>query len=115
MEYKDSKTVTAQKSNNQSNNIQVFKSELRFMYNDNARGLFENWRELLRFWTPYYGWTGSDRHFRNHAYGGIYDKWGYEVASADKTGPLTAAEKKKLMTQTSETYTGRPVEIGTQE
>ncbi len=91
----------------------IFKSELTFKYDDDSRGLFKNWDDLLEFWAPYYGGkAGADRRFRQTAYGCICDKWGYAVATSEKYGPLTSTERSELMTQALKEYKGRPVEIG---
>ena len=106
--------ITAQKPEVQSE-VKILYSDLRFKYDDDSRGLFDNWDDLLNFWSPYYGGkAGADRHFRTRAYGCICDKWGYAIAVSEKNGPLNSAERSELMASAIKDYSGRPVEIGIQ-
>lgn len=94
------------KNDNGVNGLANHKTELTFKYSDGNFGLFNNWNELLYFWAPYYGGkAGADAHFRKYAYGVAVLKNkanNTEIMAAPVSGPLTAPQKKDLITRASE-------------
>lgn len=93
-------------NNNENGQNSVATSALTFKYSDGNFGLFNNWNELLYFWAPYYGGkSGADAHFRKYAYGVavLNNKANNtEIMAAPVSGPLTASQKKDLITRASE-------------
>ena len=88
--------------------ISVATSALKFKYSDGNFGLFNNWNDLLAFWSPYYdnNWTVTDCHFRKTAYG-VAVIGGTEIMAAPVSGPLTKAQKADLMTRAAEYINNR--------
>lgn len=91
---------------NYNNGDNGLANQLQFKYSDGNFGLFNNWNELLYFWAPYYGGkAGADAHFRKYAYGVAVLKNkanNTEIMTAPVSGPLTASQKKDLITRASE-------------
>lgn len=82
-------------------------SEIRFKYSDSSRGLFNNWEDLLYFWSHYYSSRAeTDRRMRKKAYGVAVDKQGMEIIAAPVFGPLTIAQKADLLERAAEYVTG---------
>lgn len=86
----------------------TYNNKLCFKYSDGSFGLFNNWNDLLAFWSPYYdnSWTGTDRHFRKTAYG-VAVIGGTPIVAAPVSGPLTKAQKADLMTRAAEYINNR--------
>ena len=85
----------------------TYNDKLCFKYSDGNFGLFNNWNDLLGFWSPYYdSWTGTDRYFRKKAYG-VAVIGGSEIMAAPVSGPLTKAQKADLMTRAAEYINNR--------
>ena len=87
--------------------ISVATSALKFKYSDGSFGLFNNWNDLLAFWSPYYdNRSDADRHLRKTAYG-VAVIGGTEIMAAPVSGPLTKAQKADLMTRAAEYINNR--------
>ena len=85
----------------------TYNDKLCFKYSDGNFGLFNNWNDLLAFWSPYYdNRPDADSHFRKKAYG-VAVIGGTEIMSAPVSGPLTKAQKADLMTRAAEYINNR--------
>lgn len=85
----------------------TYNNKLCFKYSDGNFGLFNNWNDLLAFWSPYYNnWTETDRYFRKIAYG-VAVIGGTEIMAAPVSGPLTKAHKADLMARAAEYINNR--------
>lgn len=89
-------------SNKNFNDDKGLVTHITFKYSDDSR-LFNNWKELIEFWTPYYkNRTDADSHLRKIAYGVAVAKDGTPIISAPVSGPLTTEQKADLITRASE-------------
>lgn len=93
-------------NNNNENGVKGLANRYEFKYSDGNMGLYNSWDEMIDFWAPYYdSKADADRHFRKYAYGVAVLKNkanNTEIMAAPVSGPLTASQKKDLITRASE-------------